>query len=215
MSTYRALIMDFDGVIIESNTIKTNAFHEVFMKFPNFTEEMMIFHKANEFVSRYTKFDYLLELLGQSNNKALRADIAKDFSKRVMKDMTTVPFVSGALYFLETVYSRIPVYLSSITPENELICILKQLKIYNYFTGLYGCPPWSKSDAIKDILFKTGLKHEQVLLIGDSAGDQRAAKETGINFFGRDSGLRFDEPKPRCFSNLDELILYLNETQLI
>ena len=41
MSAIEALILDFDGVVIESNEVKTNAFHNVFSRFPEFTDTMM------------------------------------------------------------------------------------------------------------------------------------------------------------------------------
>jgi hypothetical protein len=44
-----------------------------------------------------------------------------------------------------------------------------------------------------------------VLFIGDSAGDQRAALEAGVEFIARDSGLPFDAPRPRAFPDLLQL----------
>ena len=56
-----------------------------------------------------------------------------------------------------------------------------------------------------DILSKEGIKPKQALLIGDSAGDQRAAMTCGIEFLARDSGLTFDIPVPLMFKDLNEI----------
>ena len=211
MTTVRVLILDFDGVVVESNDIKTEAFHCLFKSFPEYTNTMMAFHHENVSLTRFAKFDHLLELMGKADNQELKDKIAADFSRKVLEGMMKVPLVIGAISFLQNVTSRIPVYLASVTPEKELLIILKDRKLLPWFRAVYGCPPWSKPDAIQDVLLKERLRPEHALLIGDSAGDQRAANSTGVNFLGRDSGLCFDDPQPQCFADLNEINNYLNE----
>lgn len=210
MSKLSVLILDFDGVIVESNQVKTDAFIHVFGRFPEYTETMMAFHYANVSLTRFSKFEHLLKLMGKTNDNDLKANISKDFSRHVLEGMMKVPLVSGAIRFLQMITSRIPVYLASVTPEKELILILKQRELLHWFRGVYGCPPWTKTNAINDILSKEGFKPEQALLIGDSAGDQRAAKACGIEFFARDSGLNFDLPLPQMFQDMNEIANYIN-----
>ena len=85
---------------------------------------------------------------------------------------------------------------ASVTPIADLESILLNLKINPYFKKVYGCPPWVKSDAIAEIIRTENVLPDEVLLIGDSYGDQRAAKINNINFIGRDSGLIFEKPYP-------------------
>jgi beta-phosphoglucomutase-like phosphatase (HAD superfamily) len=42
------VILDFDGVVLESNAVKTEAFRDVFARFPEHAEAMMDFHRARE-----------------------------------------------------------------------------------------------------------------------------------------------------------------------
>lgn len=208
MGRLRVLILDFDGVVIESNAVKTDAFVHLFNRFPEHAEAMMEFHHANVSLTRFSKFEHLLTLMGKTNDKELKADIAEDFSRQVLEGMMKVPLVPGALQFLRMVTPIIPVYLASVTPEKELMLILDQLGLSHWFSGIYGCPPWSKTTAIQDVLSKEGLKPKQVLLIGDSAGDQRAANACGIEFLARDSGLSFDLPLPQMFQDMNEIADY-------
>ena len=210
MSAIEALILDFDGVVIESNEVKTNAFHNVFSRFPEFTDTMMEYHNANVSVTRFSKFDHLLELMGKKNDLELKSSIAENFSRQVLQGMMKVPLVQGAISFLNLVTPRMPVYLASVTPAGELALILEQRNLSHWFREVYGCPPWTKPDAIRDILSKEGIKPEQALLIGDSAGDQRAAMICGIDFLARDSGLNFDLPYPLMFRDLDEIANHFN-----
>lgn len=207
----KVLILDFDGVIIESNGVKTDAFKDVFSRFPEHYGEMMDFHHANVSTSRYAKFQHLLELLGKENDADLKEEIARMFSDRVLKRILEVPLVSGAETFLSEMHRRLPVYLASVTPAEELALILDRRNLSHWFRAVYGCPPWNKSTAIADILNQEGVEPQEALLIGDSAGDQRAASVTGVRILGRNSGLTFDEPYPQCFTDLNEILKYLIE----
>ncbi|MDP9203553.1 MAG: HAD hydrolase-like protein [Gemmatimonadota bacterium] len=207
----RVLILDFDGVVIDSNAAKTQAFNEVFSRFPEHAGAMMAYHHINVSVSRFDKFDHLLTLLGRSEDTELKANVADDFARRVVERMKEVPLVSGATSFLGKVTQRVPVYLASVTPAEELAGILEKRGLAHWFRGVYGCPPWSKPRAILDVLARERVAPREALLIGDSAGDQRAARATGVEFLGVDSGLSFDEPLPQQFPDLTRIADYLDE----
>ena len=211
--TVKILIFDFDGVIVESNGIKDAAFRELFSRFPDQLEEMMQYHKENVSASRVFKFNYLLSLLGKEGDEQLHKQLMTDFSVITLNLMKQVPLVTGALTFLNN-WPQIPKYLASVTPIEDLTVILENLGLTAYFKGVYGCPPWTKPNAIRDILLQEKSDPSKALLIGDSAGDQRSAKETGVHFLARNSGLAFDEPLPISFPDLNILATYYKENIL-
>jgi phosphoglycolate phosphatase-like HAD superfamily hydrolase len=211
VSSLRVLILDFDGVLIESNAVKTQAFQHVFARFPEHAEAMIAFHHDHVSLSRFAKFEHLLALMGRADDAALMVDIAADFSRRVIEGMMTVPLVQGAETFLHKVMPRLPLYLASVTPAEELDLILAQRGLAHWFRDVYGCPPWTKPEAIREVLTREGVNPGNALLIGDSAGDQRAAQITGVDFLARDSGLSFDAPAPLCFADLNEISHHLDE----
>lgn len=192
----RALVLDFDGVIVESNDVKSEAFNDVFARFPEHAEAMMAFHHANVSLSRYAKFDALLERMGRTADAQLRAELAADFSARTLERVVRVPLVPGAEAFLRDFAMRVPLYLASVTPAEDLDAILERRGLRRWFRGVYGCPPWTKPEAVRDVLRREGCAAHEVALIGDSAGDQRAAAQTGVEFVARDSGLGFEAPEP-------------------
>jgi phosphoglycolate phosphatase-like HAD superfamily hydrolase len=204
------IILDFDGVIIESNDIKTQAFEKVFSQFPQYKDVLMQFHYENISVSRVEKFNYLATLMGRGTDSKLKADIASNFSRYVLEDILKVPLVKGAERFLKMFKSQMPLYLASVTPANELNEILEKRGLLHWFDGVYGCPPWTKTNAIRDILLRNSIIPKNSLLIGDSVGDQRAALDAGVQFIARDSGLKFDEPPPLIFLNLNEIADHLS-----
>jgi phosphoglycolate phosphatase-like HAD superfamily hydrolase len=190
------VILDFDGVIVESNDIKDRAFKKVFSRFPEYENEFFAYHQKYVSVSRYAKFDHVLERIGKPDDLELKNELLSDFSTYTIEMMRSVSFVKGAKEFLEDLYGKLPLYLVSVTPIDDLGLILDQLKIQSFFKTVYGCPPWNKPGAIKDILQNENQSPGNAVLIGDSYGDQRAAQETGTRFIGRDSGLGFEEPYP-------------------
>jgi phosphoglycolate phosphatase-like HAD superfamily hydrolase len=205
----KVLILDFDGVIIESNAVKKEAFEHVFGRFPEHHAAMMAFHHANVSMGRYGKFDHLLERLGRVGDLVFREKIAADYSDFVVKEMLRVPLVPGALEFLREVTPRLPVYLASVTPAEELTQTLANRGLTSWFRSVYGCPPWTKPGAIQDVLQRERISPAETLLIGDSAGDQRAAHATGVPFLARNSGLPFEDPRPKQFNDLHEIAAYL------
>jgi phosphoglycolate phosphatase-like HAD superfamily hydrolase len=208
ISLPKVLVLDFDGVVIESNDIKTEAFRKTFERFPDYSDIMMDYHHTNVSQSRFLKFNHLLSLMGKADDEALKSEIASFFSKSVFEAMMLVPLVEGAEHFLGNISQKLPVYLASITPEEELCLILKERELSKWFKGVYGCPPWPKHLAINDILRIENCKPDDLLLIGDSAGDQKAASLSGVKFIARNSGLDFIEPQPTQFKDLTEIDTY-------
>ncbi len=190
------IILDFDGVIVESNDTKDKVFDTIFSRYPLQYEKALQYHRTNVSLSRYAKFDHLLELIGDTANIELKNKLLADFSANTLEIMRTIPFVKGAMDFLQAMHECLPLYLASVTPIEDLEIILDSLRIRSYFKDVYGCPPWTKPLAVKDILEKENISPGKTVLIGDSYGDQNAAIETGIHFIGRNSGLHFTDPQP-------------------
>jgi phosphoglycolate phosphatase-like HAD superfamily hydrolase len=207
----RAIVLDFDGVIVESNDVKTEAFREVFARFPEHADAMMAFHHDNVSLSRYAKFEHLLEMLGRPGDERLRSELAADFSSRTLEHIAAVPLVAGAEAFLRKMSPRVPLYLASVTPQEDLDVILERRGLRSRFRAVYGCPPWTKPEAVRDALNREGCAPGEALLIGDSEGDQRAATETGVEFIARDSGLRFDTQPGVVFRDLTAIASHIQD----
>lgn len=202
MTTLRAVVCDFDGVILESNDLKTRAFEAVFAPFPEHAAAMMAHHHAHVSDSRFEKFRYFVTArLGRPADDQLVGQLAAAFSEEMLRQIDTCPLVPGALEFLERARASVPIFLASVTPQEELEVILERRGLARYFTRVYGCPPWPKVAALAEIVRTLGGP-AGLLFIGDSAGDQRAALASGIEFLARDSGLPFDTPRPRAFPDL-------------
>lgn len=204
--TLRALILDFDGVILESNGIKTLAFREVFARFPEHLESMMRYHEEHISEPRQAKFEYLVSrLLGRPQDTELVAELTADFSRRVLDRMTDCAPVNGAFEFLEEFSPWLPLFLVSVNPEADLLTILDKRDLRRHFADIYGCPPWTKTRAVDSVIGILGGDRAGLALIGDAPSDLHAAREAAIEFIGRDSGISFDNPVPPLYPDMKAL----------
>lgn len=185
---FKSIILDFDGVIIESVDIKTRAFRELFKEYPEHVDEIAEYHLKNGGMSRYEKFSYIYaNILKKHLDGEEMKKLGETFSKIVRDEMIACPFVYGAQDFLKKHSKRTMLFIASGTPEDELREIAHARGLSQYFKGIYGTPP-SKSEIILRIIKEFGLKKNEVFFVGDSINDYEGARIAGIPFIARLSG---------------------------
>jgi len=206
MNEIKAVILDFDGVLVESNTEKTEAFKELFTLYPEHEEEMLAYHFQNFSVSRMRKFEHFVhDFMKRPDDTETVTEMAARFSDLVTKRVIACPEVPGAMSFLQRFSKRFPIYISSATPQSELIEIIHRRGMTSYLTGIFGDPPVKKREAIRSVLKREKVFPEETLFIGDALSDYHVARETGIRFMGRDSGLPFGEEDVPLYRDLFEI----------
>jgi len=179
------IILDFDGVILESVSVKTEAFRTLFSFVPDHVDEIVQFHKDNGGMSRFDKFRYIYNnILKEDLTQKKFVELSEKFAAIVFKEVIKAPYVHGAQEFLETYYKKIPLYVVSATPEKELIQILQERGISHYFAKVFGAPR-KKTDCISEVLTLTGSPPDSVIFVGDAKNDFEAAQATGVRFIGR------------------------------
>ena len=199
----KVLIMDFDGVIVESNAAKDEAFKELCALYPEHGDAMMAYHLAHISESRMIKIrHYVYELMAKPGDDAAVERMADEFAGFVRSKVIAGADVPGARAFLAEFSRLVPIYVSSTTPQEELEEIIETRGLTAYFAGVYGDPPHAKTKAIADVLAKEGAAPKEALFIGDTTSDRRFADEAGLEFAGRDSGRGLDCPGAEVFDDL-------------
>ena len=79
---------------------------------------------------------------------------------------------------------KIPLYVVSAKPQDEIREIVEEKGINRYFKGVFGSPE-TKASHIRKILEETGVKPENTVFIGDAKNDWKAAVDNKIRFIGR------------------------------
>ena len=173
------IVFDFDGVIINSHKVKTKAFYEIFKLYgKNVANEAKKFHEKNIGKSRFFKFKFILKkILNKNITKSELANLDKNFDIFVQKKIKTLVPSKYLLKFLKGQKNNNNLYISTGTPQNKIIEILKEKNLLSYFKKIYGSPS-SKISHINEIK----KSNKNVLFIGDTLEDYNAAKKTNVNF---------------------------------
>ncbi len=183
----KAIFFDFDGVILESADIKTEAFIELFTSHPEHLPAIKEYHLQNLGVSRFKKFDWIYQnLFNHTLSEEEMAALGDAFSKIVFDKVVQSPFVPGAQELLEFAHKNILCFVASGTPEEELKQIVIQRKLYGYFREVCGTPR-TKSQIVTELSSKYNLMPDQCWFIGDANTDHEAAKATGLSFIARNT----------------------------
>jgi HAD superfamily hydrolase (TIGR01549 family) len=181
----KAIVFDFDGVILESNDIKTRAFRDLFSAWPEHVEAMVRYHLDHRAISRFEKFKvFLTDYLKQPASEAELQRMGNEFSRLVFEAVVQCPFVPGAFEFLERFSRSHVLYVASGTPEDELRQIVALRDLNRFFRGVYGSPR-KKAVIIADIVQQDGYDPAEVLFIGDALEDYRGARAAAVHFVGR------------------------------
>jgi len=212
----KAILFDFDGVIAESVDVKTQAFGELFKDdYPQHVEKIVAFHTANGGMSRYDKFRYFYkEIIKEELSETRFQELCRQFNELVIEKVISAPLVDGAKEFLDKYHGRLPLYVISATPDEEMKEIIARKKLAGYFKGVFGAPR-TKPEMIAAILAQNGYAAQDVIFLGDSVNDLKAAKQAGVRFAarvikGKEAWADDDKVETR-FYNLKEFDGYIND----
>ena len=186
MIRFDAVVFDFDGVLVESVNIKTQAFSALYSGYgSSVVAQVVAFHLANNGLSRFEKFRYFHnKLLGLPLSDEEENKLCIEFNARVEEAVIAAPYVDGAEEFLIRHHADIPLFVASGTPEEELKRILEKRHMAHYFHAAFGSPA-KKGKILQNILKNNSYCPKKVLMIGDSILDFEGATEAGTCFLGR------------------------------
>lgn len=204
----KAIIFDFDGVIVDSDGIKEIAFNKLFNG-NSCINEIIDYNKGNGGLPRRIKFEHVYEnILRIKFTNEIFNELNNEFSSLVINKIIKCPYIEGAIQFFEKYYKENNFYIASGSPYGELINILHKRGIRKYFRGVYGSNV-SKSDAINWIINKHMI---ETIFIGDELSDYREAMKTKVRFIamvnkGNESHLYYTKTeKVKNFYELEKMI---------
>lgn len=186
MSEPKAIILDFDGVILESADIKTQAFVHLFEGHPPHVVNAIVQHHLdNVGLSRYEKLKYIYPaILKRPLGAQEMEELSRRFAEYVVEPVRACPEVEGATEFLRVYSKRCLLFVASGTPEEELRELAQARGLSRFFTAVFGSPA-TKSQICASILRQWHLQPAEAVFVGDSLTDFREASRTGVPFIGR------------------------------
>jgi len=178
LKKYNQVIFDCDGVILDSNGIKSEAFAKSLIGESDFLVDKFInYHKDNGGISRFVKFEHYFKVLKnqESYQKELN-EALKRYSKLSYDGLLNCEEIPGVRNVLESLLAyNIDCFVVSGGEQDEVKSVLDKRKISNFFKAIYGSPI-TKIEHLESI----GL--DKALYFGDSWSDYIAAREFNIDF---------------------------------
>ncbi len=180
----RAVFLDFDGVVLESADIKTEAFRWLF-RGERRRRAIVDYHRKNAGVSRFVKFAHIHQsILKKPYGPAERRRLGTAFARYVRGRVLAAPFVPGARRFIGRYGARVKLFVVSGTPSAELKDIVRRRGLGRSFVAVVGSPP-DKATTLRRLLRRHGWRAAETLYVGDALNDHRAAVRCRVPFLGR------------------------------
>ncbi len=180
---YEVFIFDCDGVILDSNKLKSKAFeYALFSEDKHHVEKLIQYHKDNGGISRYEKFDYFYSEIFPTPQKNLKIKKALElFANYVSREMLRADVIPGVLHFLEKLSSlNKRLFVNSGSDEIELNDIFNSRNLAPYFEKIFGSPK-NKFQNIERISHFNEI-NEKTIFFGDSVSDFIASQKFGMEF---------------------------------
>lgn len=188
ITRYSTLVFDCDGVVLDSNKVKTQAFYQATLPYGEAAAQAMVdYHVANGGVSRYKKFAYFLEQIApnivpsyaEQQGPNLEA-LLQAYAGCVREGLLRCEVASG----LEALREQTPNaswLIVSGGDQAELRDVFAQRGIAKWFNGgIFGSP--DTKDEILARELASGNIQPPALFLGDSKYDYQAASAAGLGF---------------------------------
>ena len=182
MKKYETILFDCDGVILNSNKIKSQAFYRVASVFSiPAANELVEYNRKFGGVSRHEKFEHFRTniLPRYSEHMPSQEVLVAQFATYVTHGLMQCD-VSPHLEDIRFKFPHSDFAVISGGDEAELRQIFETRHIDHYFSGGIWGSPTSKYDIINSHFSDTIC--ESTLFIGDSELDFRVAKSFGFDF---------------------------------
>ena len=182
----KAILWDFDGVILDSMKVKGDGFVELFKEYDReYTLLLEKYHYENGGVSRFEKIKYFYNTILEKEVSENEINVlANKFSSIIEAGLFKKKnIIQETVDYIIDDYKKYNFHIVSGAEHNELNTLCDFFSITKYFLSIEGSPIKKKS-LIKNILEKFNYKNEETILIGDSINDYNAALSNNIKFYG-------------------------------
>jgi len=180
----KVIVFDFDGVFVDSNQLKHDAFFSLFGQEDGVSPEL-IQEAIDTGGSRFEVFRYIFSHAGiglvQLEERVER--YASLYNDEVQKGIIGHGLYGDTREALTALAKIYPLYLNSGTPEVRLKETAQALAIDQLFRGIYGTPA-SKENNLVAVMKAENIAPHDMLFVGDGAEDAAAAQVVGCKFVG-------------------------------
>lgn len=181
LADYRTLVFDCDGVILNSNRIKTEAFYQTALPYGEEAAASLVsYHVANGGVSRYRKFEYFLSRIVGTSDQLQLDELLACYAALVREGLLNCEIAAG----IEALRAATPDstwLVVSGGDQAELREVFSLRGLQSYFDGgIFGSPDDKRTILAREL--QNGNIKLPGVLLGDSRLDFSCAMEGNLDF---------------------------------
>jgi len=182
VKNFQTIIFDCDGVILNSNKIKTEAFFEVTKSYSlNNAERLKEYHILNGGISREEKFKHFFNVILKKKPKnSEMKKLLNDFSSEVCHQLLNCEINNDLEKFKEFTPNAKWLVISGGNQDELRKVFLKRKISFLFDGGIFGSPE-NKDQLIKNQILKKNITGNSVY-IGDSLYDQKVSNMNNLFF---------------------------------
>ena len=184
LAEYKTLVFDCDGVVLNSNQLKIQAYYDVAIKFganEQQAQALVAHHVKLGGISRYPKFEYFLrEIMQQDVTEAAIHQLLSTFTTEV-KHLLVDCDIAPDLALLRQKTRNAKWMIISGGDQAELREIFNQRDLTDLFdAGIFGSPDNKEQILARELA--QGNITKPALFVGDSRYDYQASTSAGLDF---------------------------------
>lgn len=178
----KAIIFDFDGVILDDASVKEEAFKHIF---PEEHDNIVI-----PILEKYARQSRRIIIQKCIEEIEIKHKLSFDYEHYLNKygNLTQETIlnsseIKGATKALEVLSGRYKLFVLTATPDEQIKEIIKK-RGFNQFTEIIGSDRGCKSELARQLLKKYDLNSKEVIYVGDGSNDLACARELNFEFIG-------------------------------
>lgn len=183
IGNYKTLVFDCDGVILNSNLIKTQAFYKAALPYGESAAQSLVdYHVDKGGVSRYKKFEYFLRsVVGRSEVDEIELQkLLTSYTENVWQGLLSCD-VAEDLHRLREASSNSRWLIVSGGDQEELRRIFVHRNLDQLFNGgIFGSPDSKEKILSRELECNNIIK--PAVFFGDSQYDYESARKAGLDF---------------------------------
>lgn len=179
---YATLVFDCDGVVLDSNKVKTEAFRQAAMPYGREpADALAAHHVANGGISRYRKFEYFLsDIVPRGAHGPSLVELLERFASAVREGLESCAIAPGLTELRHATRDARWLIVSG-GDQGELRDVFARRGLAGMFDGgIFGSPDTKEHILLRELA--SGNIRNPALFLGDSKYDHRAATHAGIDF---------------------------------
>lgn len=201
LAKYQTLVFDCDGVVLNSNKVKTEAFFKAALPYGEAAAQQLVnYHVARGGISRYKKFEWFIENVVAAQEGPNLEQLLAAYATEVKHGLLTCDIAEG-LTELRAKTPQANWLIVSGGDQQELREVFAARDLAKYFDGgIFGSPD-SKDTILARELALANIK-QPALFLGDSRYDHVAASTAKLDFIFLHNWSEFEQWPQYCESQL-------------